>query len=176
MGGKILSSQEIQDTIPNVWKTWKLSYEDFLLEETKAAHLWKVGGEGTLEVWYYVGWIDDLIKLEEAFNLRLKEKYTHSPTVLLPHFRVGNRRPSPVSDVCGHCGRVSGKEEPPIEGGDECLDTRPFPEHPRGWSQASEHAIHRIGRCPRQDQRCAGSQSHRVHCREKRLEPMTKVS
>ena len=79
MGGKILSDQEIQDTIPNVWKTWKLSYEDFLLEETKAAHLWKVGGEGTVEVWYYVGWIDDLIKLEEAFNRRLKEKYTPIP-------------------------------------------------------------------------------------------------
>lgn len=79
IGGKILTDEEIQNTIPNVWKTWKLSYEDFLLEETKAAHLWKVGGEGSVEVWYYVGWIDDLIKLEEAFNRRLREKYTPIP-------------------------------------------------------------------------------------------------
>jgi hypothetical protein len=28
-----------------------------------------------LDVWYYIGWVNDLIKLEEAYNLRLKEKY-----------------------------------------------------------------------------------------------------
>ena len=75
IGGNILTDDELQGTIPNMWETWKSCYKDFSHDETKGAHLWKVGGEGLMDVWYYVGWIDDLIKLEEAYNRRLKEKF-----------------------------------------------------------------------------------------------------
>jgi FAD/FMN-containing dehydrogenase len=79
MGGKILSDEELQNTIPKLWETWKFSYKDFQPEKTKAFHLWKVGGDGMIEAWYYAGWIDDLIKLEEAFNRRIREKYHRLP-------------------------------------------------------------------------------------------------
>ena len=75
MGGKILTDNEIQDTIPEMSKTWKTCYQEFAHEKTKGAHMWRLGGEGMAEVWYYIGWIDDLIKLEEGYNRRLKEKY-----------------------------------------------------------------------------------------------------
>ena len=77
-GGKILTDDELQDTIPNLWKTWKSCYIDFSHDKTETAHLWKVGGEGLMDVWYYVGWIDDLIELEEGYNRRLKEKFNWS--------------------------------------------------------------------------------------------------
>jgi hypothetical protein len=75
MGGKILSQSEIEDTIPDIHKTWELCYKEFSHEKTDLAHAWKVGGEGTMDVWYYLGRIDDLIKLEEGYNRQLKEKY-----------------------------------------------------------------------------------------------------
>ncbi|MCJ7508191.1 MAG: FAD-binding oxidoreductase, partial [candidate division Zixibacteria bacterium] len=75
MGGKILSKVELEDTIPDMWKTWELCYKDFSHEKTGSAHAWKMGGEGVMDVWYYIGWVDDLIKLEEGYNRRLKEKH-----------------------------------------------------------------------------------------------------
>jgi hypothetical protein len=75
LGGKILSKSELDETISNLWKTWELCYKEFCHEKTDLAHAWKVGGEGVMDVWYYVGWIDDLIKLEEGYNRRLKEKH-----------------------------------------------------------------------------------------------------
>jgi len=75
MGGKILSQSEIEDTIPHIHNTWKLCYKEFSHERTDLAHAWKVGGEGVMDVWYYLGQVDDLIKLEEEYNRRLKERY-----------------------------------------------------------------------------------------------------
>jgi FAD/FMN-containing dehydrogenase len=75
MGGKILSPSELEDTIPDIHKTWERCYKEFSHEKTDLAHAWKVGGEGVMDVWYYLGRVDDLIKLEEAYNRRLKEKY-----------------------------------------------------------------------------------------------------
>jgi len=75
MGGKILSQSELADTIPDIWKTWELCYKEFSHEKTELAHAWKVGGEGVMDVWYYLGRVDDLIKLEEGYNRRLKEEH-----------------------------------------------------------------------------------------------------
>ncbi len=84
-GGKILSDEELQNTIPNVWERTKQWYEDFDFdnEKKKAPHMWRIGGEGQANSWYIQGWIDDLIKVENAIGRRLREKYNILPIGLI---------------------------------------------------------------------------------------------
>lgn len=75
VGGTILEEEEIQDTIPKIADVWRKSYVDLTHEETKLAQIQKSFASGIMDVWYYMGWANDLIKLEEDYNRRLKEKY-----------------------------------------------------------------------------------------------------
>jgi len=82
IGGKILGNEELGNTIPNCWKSWKRDYKDFdPLAEKREKHMWSyMGGErpggGSA---YFNGSTDDLIKLEDAFNRTLRDKYNQNP-------------------------------------------------------------------------------------------------
>lgn len=102
MGGKILTVKELQDTIPNVWESWRLGYGEFSPEKTKMFHTWKVGGQGLVETWWYAGWLEDVIKLEEAYNRRLKEKYNRLTPYYCRVFESGigaHLRYQPPADI-----------------------------------------------------------------------------
>jgi len=81
-GGKILTEKQLEATIPKVSAVLKSHYKDFhFIGEKDGAPmlLWFHGGEGLGETCYYYGWVEDLIKLEIAYNKRLTETYKHSP-------------------------------------------------------------------------------------------------
>jgi len=86
VGGRILEEDEIQDTIPQIADFWRKSYIDLTHEKVRLDQLLRVYGSGTADVWYYMGWVNDLIKLEEGYNRRLKEKYNW--TVQMYYTRV----------------------------------------------------------------------------------------
>jgi hypothetical protein len=76
VGGRILEEDEIQDTIPETVNYWRKTYIDLVPpDEIVHSHLKSMLSPGPLDVWYFMGWVNDLIKLEEGYNRRLKEKY-----------------------------------------------------------------------------------------------------
>jgi FAD/FMN-containing dehydrogenase len=75
VGGRILEEDEIQDTIPSIAKLWRTDYRDFTPEEGELANIPSTVAPGVVDVWYFMGWVNDLIKLEQGYNRRLKEKY-----------------------------------------------------------------------------------------------------
>ena len=44
MGGKILSQSELEDTIPDIWNTWKLCYKEFSHEKNGFSPCLEGGG------------------------------------------------------------------------------------------------------------------------------------
>jgi len=79
VGGRIIDDEELRDTIPYLWEGWKGSYFHFgknkseiFLNNQSASVIFPFG---PVDVWYYVGKPDDLVKLEKGFNQRIKEKH-----------------------------------------------------------------------------------------------------
>jgi hypothetical protein len=104
-GGKILTEEELQSTIPHAAKLLRLWWKDYDFgdEKEKAQHMWSVGGEGQADSWYIQGWLDDLIKVEKVFAPRLTEKYGFLAAPLISRVyetgHGGHLRYVPGSDV-----------------------------------------------------------------------------
>lgn len=81
-GGKILSDEELDATIPNVTAALRHHYRDFNYAGEKEGApmlLWMHGGEGLGETCYYYGWVSDLIELEKAYNDRWTKDLKRAP-------------------------------------------------------------------------------------------------
>ena len=104
-GGKILTDEELQSTIPHAAKLLRLWWRDYDFgdEKEKAQHMWSVGGEGQADSWYIQGWLDDLIQVEKVFAPRLKEKYGFLAAPLISRVyetgHGGHLRYVPGSDI-----------------------------------------------------------------------------
>mgnify|MGYP002260214649 CR=1 FL=1 len=104
-GGKVLSEEELQNTIPHCAKLVRLWWKDYNFgdQKEKAQHMWSIGGEGQADSWYIQGWVDDLIKVEKVFAPRLMEKYGFLAAPLICRVyetgQGGHLRYVPGSDV-----------------------------------------------------------------------------
>ncbi len=71
VGGRTLEEAELEATIPHIWQDWKDRYIDFNPRGDKKM----LFGSGVIDVWYHMGKVDDIVKLESDYNLRMKEKH-----------------------------------------------------------------------------------------------------
>jgi len=104
-GGKVLSEEELQSTIPDCAKLVRLWWKDYNFgdQKEKAQHMWSVGGEGQADSWYIHGWVDDLIPVEKVYAPRLMEKYGFLAVPLIARVfetgHGGHLRYIPGSDI-----------------------------------------------------------------------------
>ena len=82
VGGRVLEEEELQSTLPHIWQDWKDRYIDFNPRGDKKM----LFASGTIDVWYHMGKVDDLVRLESDYNQRMKEK--HNVRVMPYYTRV----------------------------------------------------------------------------------------
>lgn len=99
-GGKVFEDEELQATIPRTWQSWKSTLMDF---KPGFSLMTKGVGSGVHDVWYYLGKVDDIVRLEKAATPRLKEKYNwHLVPLYTRTFEYGvgaHLRYSPSVDI-----------------------------------------------------------------------------
>jgi len=82
VGGRMLEEEELESTLPHIWQDWKERYIDFNPRGDKKM----LFASGTIDVWYHMGKVDDLVRLEADYNRRMKEK--HNVRVMPYYTRV----------------------------------------------------------------------------------------